>query len=88
MANIKQAQRRVRQNERRWAHNIKFKSSMRTAIKRFNSLVDEQNVEEAKEAYNMAFKRIDKAVSKGVIHQNKGSRVKANLSKKMKQASA
>ena len=41
------------------------------------------NVEAAKEAYNTANKKLDKAVAKGICHKNFAARQKSRLSKKI-----
>ena len=74
MPNIKSQVKRVKTNEKRRQFNASYKASMRTAIK---------NVEAAKEAYNTANKKLDKAVAKGICHKNFAARQKSRLSKKI-----
>lgn len=88
MANIKSAIKRIRINEDHRAQNASVKSEMRTKIKRVEQLVSESNTEEAKAALKDAIKKIDKAVQKGIIHQNSGDRQKSRLTKKVNQLGA
>lgn len=81
MPNIKSQIKRVKTNDKRRQFNASFKASMRTAIKNVESAVAEKNLESAKEAYNTANKRLDKAVSKGIVHKNFAARQKSRLSK-------
>lgn len=82
MPNIKSAIKRVNTNEKKSAQNTAFKSAMRTAIKKFEVSV-EQNDENAKELFKTAVKQLDKAATKGLIHKNNANRQKARLAKKL-----
>jgi len=81
MPNIKSQVKRVKTNEKRRLFNASFKSAMRTAIKNVEAAVAEKNLEAAKEAFNTANKRLDKAVAKGIAHKNFAARQKSRLSK-------
>ncbi|AEH53812.1 30S ribosomal protein S20 [Heyndrickxia coagulans] len=82
MPNIKSAIKRVKVNEKNYAQNRAAKSAMRTAVKKFEAAV-ENNDENAKELLVDAVKRLDKAASKGLIHKNAASRQKSRLMKKL-----
>ncbi|WP_085523308.1 30S ribosomal protein S20 [Tuberibacillus sp. Marseille-P3662] len=88
MPNIKSAERRVRKSESNREENQEVKVAMRTSIKKFNALVEEGDVANAKDAYTTAFKRIDKAVKKGVVQKNKAAREKSRLSKQLNELTA
>lgn len=88
MANMKSAIKRIRTNEKSRVLNQNVKSNMRTNIKRVESLVSENKVEEAQAALKLAVKKIDKAVQKGVVHKNNGSRQKTRLTKKVNELGA
>lgn len=81
MANIKQQAKRNLTNEKKRLQNASFKSSLRTAIKELETAVANNNLEEAKTAYNTASKKLDKALAKGLYHKNHVSRTKSRLSK-------
>ena len=83
MPNIKSQIKRVKTNEKRRQFNASYKASMRTAIKNVEVAVETKNVEAAKEAYNTANKKLDKAVAKGLCHKNFAARQKSRLSKKI-----
>ncbi|MFD1038539.1 30S ribosomal protein S20 [Virgibacillus byunsanensis] len=85
MANIKSAVKRIDVNNKKRALNQSYKSDMRSQIKRVEKLVEAKDVDSAKSALQTTTKKIDKAVQKGVIHQNTGNRQKARLSKKVKE---
>ncbi|MFC3039116.1 30S ribosomal protein S20 [Virgibacillus xinjiangensis] len=88
MANIKSAIKRVDVNNKKRAHNQKIKSEMRSQIKRLEKLVEAKDVENAKAQLNTAVKQIDKAVQKGLVHQNNGNRQKSRLAQKVNSITA
>ena len=78
MANIKSAEKRNRQNQKRYIRNRTLRSSARTAIKKARLSI-ETGSEDAIERVRIATKALDKAASKGAIHQNNASRRKGRL---------
>ena len=54
---------------------------MRTAIKKVKLAGKENDAKSAVDALNLANKKIDKAVSNGLIHKNKAARNKSKLAK-------
>ncbi|MCK9470917.1 MAG: 30S ribosomal protein S20 [Bacilli bacterium] len=81
MANIKQQAKRNLTNEKKRLQNAAFKSSIRSSIKKFEVAVQNNNLEEAKTNFNLAYKKLDKALSKGLFHKNHVNRVKSHISK-------
>lgn len=81
MANIKQQAKRIGQDAKRRQANVIFKSSLKTAIKKVEAAALSQDVEAAKAPLSTAFKKLDKAVSKGIHHKNYVNRTKARLQK-------
>lgn len=88
MANIKSAVKRIKINEKRRAHNSSMKSAMRTAMKKVELAVANNDVNQAKEALKVAVRKLDKAVTKGLIHKNKAARHKSRLYKKVNSLNA
>ena len=80
MPNIKSAKKRVKVIAKKKVNNNDFRSSMRTAIKNVEQATDKKD---AMEKLNIAVQRIDKAVSKGLVHKNYASRQKSRLTKKV-----
>jgi len=80
MPNIKSAKKRVKVIARKKVNNNDFRSSMRTAIKNVEKAT-EKTV--AAEKLNIAIQKIDKAVSKGLVHKNYAARQKSRLTKKV-----
>lgn len=79
MANIKQQIKRVKTNEKKRIKNASFKSSMKTAIKAVVVAVAANDKEAANNALATAFKKLDKAQAKGIVHSNFVARKKSQL---------
>ncbi|MGV3464009.1 MAG: 30S ribosomal protein S20 [Heyndrickxia sp.] len=87
MPNIKSAIKRVKTSEERNAQNSAQKSTMRTAVKKFEAAVV-NNDDNAKTLLATAVKQLDKAATNGLIHKNAANRQKARLMKKLNAANA
>lgn len=83
MPNIQSAIKRVKTNEARNAQNSSVKTAMRTAIKKVEASVVNNDLDAAKANYVDAARKLDKAASKGLIHKNTVARKKARLAKKV-----
>jgi small subunit ribosomal protein S20 len=83
MANIKSAIKRASLSEERRAHNASLKSDMRTAVKTVEALLNNNDLENAKAAFAIAAKKLDKAATKGLIHKNAAARKKSRLAKQL-----
>ena len=83
MANIKSQIKRNRQNEKRRLRNKSVKSSLKTAIRKFNEATVAGDAENATALLRDASRKLDKAVSKGVIHKNQAANRKSAISKRL-----
>lgn len=83
MPNIKSAIKRVKINEAKKAQNATVKSAMRTAVKKVDSAIVNNDATVAKETFVDAARKLDKAAAKGLIHKNAAARKKSRLMKKM-----
>ncbi len=72
----------ARTAERKRLRNRLVRSSAKTHIAKARSSMD-AGEESAHEKTTLAMSGIDKAVSKGIIHRNKGARLKSRLMKKL-----
>ncbi len=88
MPNIKSAIKRVNVIEKKTLRNNMIKSEYKTAIKRFEEALANNNVEEATKLFSTATRKIDQACTKGVIVKNTAARKKSNLAKKLNAANA
>ena len=83
MAHSKSSKKRVFIGERNAARNKSIKSRVKTFVKKVLSAVEAKNVDEAKAALQVAYKELDKEVTKGVLKKNTASRKKSRLTLKV-----
>ena len=83
MPNIKSAKKRVLVNAKKTEQNKAIRSAVRTEIKKIDTLIKNNKLEEAKASLSIAFKVIDSACSKNIFHANNASNKKAKLAKKV-----
>ena len=83
MAHSKSSKKRVFIGERNAARNKSIKSRVKTFVKKVLTAVEAKNVDEAKAALQVAYKELDKAVTKGVLKKNTASRKKSRLALKV-----
>ena len=82
MPNIKSAKKRVQLSAAAAENNRREKSALKTAIKKFETAAESGNKAEADSAYAAAVKKIDMAVTKGILHKNTAARKKSNITLK------
>ena len=83
MPNIKSAKKRVLVIDKKTQRNKMLKSSVKTAIKKFNAACDAKDVAEAERLLPITISVIDSVASKGILHKNNASNKKAALTKKL-----
>ncbi|AVZ72958.1 30S ribosomal protein S20 [Streptomyces lunaelactis] len=83
MANIKSQIKRNKTNEKARLRNKAVKSSLKTAVRKAREAVASGDVEKATVAVREASQKLDKAVSKGVIHKNAAANKKSALATKV-----
>lgn len=81
LANIKSAKKRILVNQTKAARNKAIKSAVKTAIKKVDTAVANNDAAAANAALTDAISAIDKAQTKGVYHKNNASRKVARISK-------
>lgn len=69
---------RIRQNEKRRIRNKAYKTRIRNLFKK---LLKEKDKEKKKEILNLLYKYVDKAVKRGIVHENKGARIKSKAAR-------
>ena len=82
MANIKSQLKRIKTNRVATERNKAVKSELKTWIRKFRQAADSGDSAAAKDALATASKKLDKAVSKGVIHANQAANKKSAMAKK------
>lgn len=83
MANIKSNIKRIGTNEKARIRNTAVKSELKTYVRRVHEAISSGNKSVAEDALKAASVRLDKAVSKGVIHENQAANRKSALAKQV-----
>ena len=83
MANMKNAEKKIKVIAKKRKSNNEYKTSMRTAMKNVEKAILANDKDKANDALGVAIKRLDKATSKGVVTKNFCARNKSRLKKKV-----
>ena len=79
MAHTISALKANKQGEKRRLRNRGVKSALRTQMKKVLSAVDKKDSEASRKALDEAYRLLDRAAVKGVIHRNSAARHKSRL---------
>jgi small subunit ribosomal protein S20 len=82
VANIKSQLKRIKTNALATERNKAVKSEIRTWIRKFKAAAASGDASAAADALKVASNKLDKAVSKGVIHKNNAANKKSSMAKK------
>jgi small subunit ribosomal protein S20 len=85
LANVKSAKKRVKVIAAKTLRNKMIRSDLRTAIKKAE-LALEANADNKTEVARLAMRKIDCAVTKGILHKNTAARKKSSLAVKLSRA--
>ena len=88
MANIKSALKRIKTNEKARLRNKAVRTNLKTTSKAFDAAIAGGDKDAAVLAFRQAVKKLDMAVTKGVIHKNSAARKKSTLAKKLNEITA
>jgi small subunit ribosomal protein S20 len=78
MANIKQQKKRVRIQERQRGENLRYRSTIKTLTKRLESAVANGDDDGIAAAHRELVRTIDRATTRGALHQNTAARKKSH----------
>ena len=81
MANIKSQIKRIGTNKKAQERNKSVKSEFKSAIRATRTAITAGDKDQAVASLSVASKKLDKAVSKGVIHQNQAANKKSAIAK-------
>ena len=87
MANTPGAKKAIRKIARRTEVNKARRSRMRTFVRKFEEAVEAGDAAAAKTAFVQAESELMRAVSKGVLHRNTGSRKVSRLAAQLRKLS-
>jgi len=83
VANIKSKIKRIGTNEKSRLRNVAVKSELRTHVRKVRQAIAAGDKSAAQTALKTATTKLDKAASKGVIHENQAANRKSALSKQV-----
>ena len=83
MANIKSQIKRNKTNEKAQARNKAVKSELKTVVRSTREAIAKGDKNVAQATLKVASKKLDKAVSKGVLHENQAANRKSSLAKQV-----
>ena len=83
MANVKNANKKIKQIVKTTKNNEQLKSTVKNSIKNTDKAVLTGNKEDAMKSLKLAIKSLDNAKSKGLVHKNKVDREKSRLTLKV-----
>jgi small subunit ribosomal protein S20 len=81
MPHTRGAKKRLRQNEKRRLKNRATKSAIKTQIKKVMAAAKGAEVDQLRQEFNLAAKKLDKAAAKRIIHPNLAARKKSQLAR-------
>ena len=85
MPNNRNAEKAVRQTEKRRLRNRANRTALKTVVRKAEESVTSTTAKEPAEVektFRAAIKKIDQAAAKHLIHKNKAARLKSQLAKK------
>jgi small subunit ribosomal protein S20 len=80
MANHYSALKRARQTIKRTAQNRSNRSRLRTALRQMRESLAKGDKTAAEQTFRQTVSALDKAIQKGILHENTASRYKSRLS--------
>ena len=83
LANIKSQKKRIKTNEKRRMRNKAVKSELKTLVRKTREAIAAKDAETAEIELRVAARKLDKAVSKGVIHRNQAANRKSKLARQI-----
>jgi small subunit ribosomal protein S20 len=82
VANIKSQIKRNKTNQKANDRNRAVRSELKTSIRQAREAISSGDKDKAQAAVKVASRKIDKAVSKGVVHKNQAANRKSSIAKK------
>ena len=82
LANTSSAEKRIRQERKRTAHNRTQRTRIKTAVKKVSAAA---NATEAQQAFQEVSALLDRLASRRIIHRNKAARKKSQLARLLSQ---
>jgi small subunit ribosomal protein S20 len=81
MANLRQQKKRVRLAARQRVENLRYRSTVRTMMRRLRSAAEDGDSERVSAEHRELQRWIDRAAARGAIHRNAAARKKAQAAR-------
>jgi small subunit ribosomal protein S20 len=81
MPNIKQQERRVKTAARQRLENLRYRSTIKTLMRRLQSAVEDGDTETIARDHRELVRWIDKAAARGALHRNTAARKKSQAAR-------
>lgn len=81
MPHTRSAKKNLRKNEKRRLRNRAAVRTIKTQIKKVQSVAQDGTLEELRKEYNLAAKKLDKAAARHIIHPNLAARKKSQMAR-------
>ena len=81
MANIQQQKKRVRIATRERAENLRYRSTVKTLMRRLETAVEDGDAEKVSAQHREVVRWLDRAASRGALHLNTAARRKSQAAK-------
>ena len=81
MPNIKQQEKRVRIAARERLQNLRYRSTVKTYMRRLEAAVADGDSDRAVEEHRTLVRWLDKAASRGALHRNAAARKKSQAAR-------
>ena len=81
MPNIKQQERRVRSAARQRLENLRYRSTIKTLMRRLRTAVDDGNEQTIAGEHRELVRWIDRAAARGALHRNTAARKKSQAAR-------
>jgi len=88
MANIHSQEKRILRTERERSENRRYTSAIKTYFRRLEAAVAGGDAEQADAEHRRVVQLVDKAVKRGALHRNTGSRKKSRAARMRRGAAA
>ena len=87
MPNIKQQEKRVRTAARERLENLRYRSTVKTYMRRLESAVSEGDAERVAAEHRTLVRWLDKAAAHGALHRNAAARKKSQAARLVSRSS-
>ena len=88
MANRRSSIKKIRIDRKRVQKNLRVKTELKTITRQVNELIQAKKASELTPNARLLFSKLDQAVKKGIIHENRASRVKSRIAAKINSLTA